>query len=157
MQPAMQPATDLPATRLTNKAAIGIVLGLILLATVVFVVFGGGNESSDGGAEAMSTAEIQQADADAQTQARTAQTAIETFATDNGGQYAGATPEALQQIEPTLTAPLTVDGQASTYSVTAESETGTTFTVARDPSGLTAFTCSSPGEGNCPDSGDWAQ
>ena len=42
----------------------------------------------------------------------------------------GATPEALQHIESTLTAPLTVDAQASTYSVTAESGTGTTFTVA---------------------------
>ena len=157
MQPAMQPAADLPATRLTNRTALGIVLGLILVATVVFVVFGGGDDTSSGSAETMTAAEIQQADADAQSQARTAQTAIETFATDNEGQYAGATPEALQQIEPTLTAPLTVDAQASTYAVTAESEAGTTFTVARDPSGLTAFTCSSPGEGNCPDSGDWAQ
>ena len=156
MQPAMQPA-DIPATRLTNRTALGIVLGLILVATMVFVVFGGGGESSSGSAETLTAAEIQQADADAQSQARTAQTAIETFATDNGGQYARATPESLQQIESTLTAPLTVDAQASTYSVTAESESGTTFTVARDPAGLTAFACSPPGEGNCPVSGDWAQ
>ena len=41
MQPAMQPAADIPATRLTNRTALGIVLGLILVASMVLVVFGG--------------------------------------------------------------------------------------------------------------------
>ncbi|MDX6588080.1 MAG: hypothetical protein QOI31_2553 [Solirubrobacterales bacterium] len=157
MQPAMQPAAGIPSSRLTNRAALGIVGGLILVATLLFVVLGGGDESSDTTAETMSVAEIQQADADAQAQARTAQTAIETFATDNAGQYAGATPSALQQIESNLTAPLTVDAQATTYTLTTESETGTTFSITRDASGLTTLNCTPPGEGNCPESGDWAQ
>ncbi len=41
-------------------------------------------------------------DADAKSAARTAQTAIETFATDHQGTYVGATAGALQTIEPTL-------------------------------------------------------
>jgi hypothetical protein len=157
MQPAMQPSADIPSTRLTNRTALGIVGGLILVATLAFAVFGGGGESSDSGAESMSTAEIQQADANAQSQARTAQAAIETYATDSGGQYTGATAEALQQIESSLTASFTVDAQATTYTLTTESETGTTFSIARDASGLTTLNCAPPGEGSCPESGDWAQ
>jgi hypothetical protein len=157
MQPAMQPSADIPSTQLTNRTALGIVTGLIVVATLIFVVFGGGSEAGDSRAATMSPAETQQADADAQAQARTAQTAIETFATDNSGQYTGATPAALQQIEATLTAPLTVHAQAATYSLTVESETGTTFTVVRDPSGLTTYTCAPTGAGNCPQSGDWSQ
>ena len=41
-------------------------------------------------------------DASAKEAARTAETAVETFATDNGGSYANATPAALQNIESTL-------------------------------------------------------
>ncbi len=42
-------------------------------------------------------------DADAKAGVRTAQTAIETYATDNGGDYAGATAADLEAIEETLT------------------------------------------------------
>ena len=41
-------------------------------------------------------------DADAKSGVRTAQTAIETYATDNGGDYTGATVADLEDIEPTL-------------------------------------------------------
>src|SRR3954453_19662211 len=41
-------------------------------------------------------------DASAKESARTAETSIETFATDNQGSYANATPAALQNIESTL-------------------------------------------------------
>ena len=41
-------------------------------------------------------------DASAKTQVRTAQTAMETYATDHGGSYAGATLAALQEYEPAL-------------------------------------------------------
>ena len=41
-------------------------------------------------------------DASAKSAARTAQTAIETYATDHSGSYAGATPTLLRDIEPTL-------------------------------------------------------
>jgi type IV pilus assembly protein PilA len=41
-------------------------------------------------------------DASAKSQVRTAQTAMETYATDHGGSYAGATLAALQEYEPAL-------------------------------------------------------
>src|SRR5687767_8469903 len=41
-------------------------------------------------------------DADAKAHVRSAQTAIETYATDNNGEYTGATPNALVTIEETL-------------------------------------------------------
>ena len=41
-------------------------------------------------------------DADAKAAVRTAQTAIETYATDNGGEYTGADAAALNDIEPTI-------------------------------------------------------
>src|SRR6188508_886909 len=41
-------------------------------------------------------------DADAKAGVRSAQTAMETYATDNNGSYAGATPALLQGIESTL-------------------------------------------------------
>ncbi len=41
-------------------------------------------------------------DAQAKSAARTAETAIETYATENGGSYLNATPAILKGIEPTL-------------------------------------------------------
>ena len=43
-------------------------------------------------------------DTDAKSAARTAQTALETYATDNSGSYASATPADLENIEATLDA-----------------------------------------------------
>ena len=53
-------------------------------------------------------------DADAKSQARTAQTAIETYATENDGNYTNATPAILDGIESTL------DVETSTLPVEAE-------------------------------------
>src|SRR5688500_5342847 len=64
-------------------------------------------------------------DADAKSAVRTAQTAMETYATDNGGSYAGADPADLVAIESTLTnvgARLTVPAVAAdSYTVQVES------------------------------------
>jgi type IV pilus assembly protein PilA len=96
-------------------------------------------------------------DADAKASVRTAQTAIETYATDNDGSYAGADRPALVAIEPTLDDPpgdtLGVTGTGTTtyeLTVTAE-DTGHTFTVARD-GGETTRTCT--GGGGC-SGGTW--
>ena len=157
MQPAHQPATVGEGPRLTNRAALGIVAVLAVLLTVVFAVLGGGGDES-GAPENLSTTEVQALDADALADVRTAQTAIETFATDHNGEYGESTPEALQQIEPALAGvSLTVQGQAAEYALTVESETGTSFSITRDGTGLTTFACDAPGEGGCPESGDWAQ
>ena len=110
-------------------------------------------------------------DAQAKAAARTAQTAIETYATDHEGEYTGALDTDLVSIEETLTdvQDLIVGGTmdpevgvpagapgADNYAVGVESSTGTVFTIARDE-GVVTFGCESPGEGGCPDpDGDWS-
>ncbi len=98
-------------------------------------------------------------DADAKANARTAQTSIETFATDNDGSYATATTGDLTTIEPTLNDAnaLTLSNLATkTYTVSVDSDTGTTFTISRAADGTTTYTCDAPGSGGCPTSGSWA-
>lgn len=100
-------------------------------------------------------------DADAKASARTAQTAAETVATDNGGVYGGAngvTVAALENVESTLTgATLAVSNIADdTYTVTATSDTGNTFSINRIAGGTTTLTCTTAGDGGCPPSADWS-
>ncbi|HEY8467635.1 MAG TPA: type II secretion system protein [Solirubrobacterales bacterium] len=95
-------------------------------------------------------------DADAKSAARTAQTAIETYATDNGGSYDGATVNALVNIEQTLTdRVINVSATDDSYTVTAESETGNTFSITRNSDGTTLLECETAGEAGCPSSGTW--
>ena len=97
-------------------------------------------------------------DADAKAATRTAQTALETYATDNGNSYVGATQASLQAIEPTLTGKTITLGSlaAKTYSVTVNSEiAGQTFTIARAANGTTSFDCTVEGQAGCPTGGDW--
>ena len=93
-------------------------------------------------------------DTDAKSAARTAQTALETYATDNSGSYASATPADLENIEATLdAAQLTVVSTADTYTVTADSDTGNTFSIARLTNGDTSLTCTGS-SGGC-NGGTW--
>jgi type IV pilus assembly protein PilA len=95
-------------------------------------------------------------DADAKATARSAQTALETYATDNNGSYVGATPAALHNIEQTIQASeISLTGLAAKgYTVTATSSTGNTFSVTRDPvSGDTSQSCTVGGNGGCPTGG----
>lgn len=105
-------------------------------------------------------------DADAKTLARTAQTAIETYGTDNGGSYAAASPAALIGIEETLneadlTAPengdaLTVTSLADTYTVTVASQnTPNTFSISRAGNGTVSLTCTVGASDGCPTGGNW--
>jgi type IV pilus assembly protein PilA len=107
-------------------------------------------------------------DADAKTLARTAQTAIETYATDNGGSYAGATPAALITIESTLNNADGGDGSANgdaltvptatanTYQVTVASEnTPNTFSISRAAGGGVTLTCTVANSDGCPNGGQW--
>lgn len=111
-------------------------------------------------------------DAQAKAAARTAQTAIETYATDSEGKYTGAVPGDLEGIEPTLEdAKLLkvggaigvgggVEGEpgAETYAVGVESDTGTEFAIARS-GGTVTFDCTekAEGKGGCPKGGDWSK
>jgi len=102
-------------------------------------------------------------DSDAKAMARTAQTAIETYATDNGGSYSGATPAILDGLEPTIDALATDVNQvtvptatSNSYTVTAKSAANggaRTFTIGRTAGGAFTFTCTPVG-GGCP-SGGW--
>jgi len=96
------------------------------------------------------------ADSDAKSVAKTAQTATETYSTDNDGSYTGASLATVDDIEPTLTgAAVTVTPTAGGdgYSVVATSDTGTTFTITRAASGALTYPCSAGGVGGCPDDG----
>jgi type IV pilus assembly protein PilA len=100
-------------------------------------------------------------DADAKAAVRTAQTAIETFATDHQGAYTGANTAALVAIEPTLSdvgARLTVPAAgAKNYAVKVDSTvTGHEFTITRADTGITSLTCiPNAGAGGCPAGGNW--
>ena len=98
-------------------------------------------------------------DADAKAQANSAQTAIESYATDNNGSYVGATKAKLQAIEPTIKSTLAEPTvTANTYTVTASSTTGNTFSVTRASNGSVTYPCSSSGgnaNAGCPSSNTW--
>jgi type IV pilus assembly protein PilA len=105
-------------------------------------------------------------DADAKTLARTAQTAMETYSTDNGGSYASATAANLITIEETLNEAdltgvedgdaLTVASTADTYSVTVDSKnTPNDFTISRTATGTTNLTCTVAASDGCPTGGVW--
>jgi type IV pilus assembly protein PilA len=106
-------------------------------------------------------------DADAKALVRTAQTAVETYATDNQGSYASVTPANLITIENTLNNAnggtgakdgdaLTVTSTATTYTVTvATANTPNTFSIARAATGGTTLSCTVAGSDGCPTGGNW--
>jgi type IV pilus assembly protein PilA len=99
-------------------------------------------------------------DSDAKSAVRTAETAMETYSTDNDGKYTGADPAALEGIEPTLndTPGDSLDVVSATddsYEVAVTSDTGTTFSISRADTGRTTLSCDDPGNAGCPTGGDW--
>jgi type IV pilus assembly protein PilA len=108
-------------------------------------------------------------DAQAKSMVRSAQTAIETFATDNDGSYVGANgdPGALNAIEETISVTAsetdpylsTVTATADTYTVTVTSPvTDNTFSISRLGTGVVNYTCGPPtedGNAGCPADETW--
>ena len=99
-------------------------------------------------------------DSTAKSDARTAQTAMETWYTDHQT-YEGATKDELEKIEPAiknanklLIPTATVDGYA--LSVESKGSTKTVFTIANDK-GVVSRTCpaASYNHGGCPSDGKW--
>lgn len=99
-------------------------------------------------------------DAKAKEYAHSAQVAMETYSTDNGGSYAGATVADLEAIEPTLSS---AEFKEAKIAKAAESEyefiivgasAAQTFTV-KNVGGELEFPCTVPGEGGCPSTGKW--
>jgi type IV pilus assembly protein PilA len=97
-------------------------------------------------------------DADAKAGVRTAQTAMETYSTDNDGSYADAVEADLLAIEETLNdVDITdVTSDADSYSLTVTSTTDNTFTIARAADGQTTYSCTVEADGGCPSGGEWA-
>lgn len=98
-------------------------------------------------------------DSDAKADARSAQTAMETFATDNNGSYAGVAVADLQAIESTLSgANLAIPASTvDSYSITStQADTGNVFTISRAADGSVTYTCTTAGTAGCPSSGIWS-
>ena len=97
-------------------------------------------------------------DAQAKENAHTAQVAMETYATDNAGSYAGvaANGSQLKSIEGALNnANLAVVSTPNSYTVTlTATATGRNFSIARDSSGVLSYDCAPVG-GGCPPGGAW--
>jgi type IV pilus assembly protein PilA len=104
-------------------------------------------------------------DADAKEQVRTAQTAIETYATDNDGKYTGADATDLVAIEETLsdlgTRLSVVAATDDTYNVQVVSENDSEgagamqFRIIRNATGSLDYECVVAGKDGCPTGGDW--
>jgi type IV pilus assembly protein PilA len=99
-------------------------------------------------------------DAQAKAAARTAQTAIETYATEHGGSYEGADPAKLAAIEPTLQTSganaITVPTATPTgYTVTSTSSKSRAFSITRAGGNVT-FPCTPLG-GGCTDVTNWSK
>jgi type IV pilus assembly protein PilA len=100
-------------------------------------------------------------DAEAKSSVRTAQTAMETYATDHDGKYTGADAAALKVIETTLTNTgnrLVVDSATdSSYkvSVTSTGKDANVFSILRTDTGTTSLDCTAIDKAGCPHSGHW--
>jgi type IV pilus assembly protein PilA len=103
-------------------------------------------------------------DAKAKENAHSAQVAMETYATENGGSYKTANETELNAIEPTIkagskktTSASAVEGIIATgegtegYTIESVSSTGNVFTI-KNTKGVMTFTCTAPGTGGCPKS-----
>ncbi len=101
-------------------------------------------------------------DANAKSDAKTAQTALETISTDNNGSYASAngSKAALVNIEPTLSsanfADADVTASATGYAVTVHStgSSSNTYTITRNAGAVTR-TCAPVSTNGCPAGGTW--
>ena len=102
-------------------------------------------------------------DASAESLARNAATAMETYATNNNGSYANSTPSALNSITPALsitsstTQPYlsTASGTGTSYTIVAESPTDTAHFTLTNTNGTESFGCSPAGTGACSSASTW--
>lgn len=100
-------------------------------------------------------------DAAAKTQAGTMRTAMQVYATENKGSFAGATLAKLQEIEPTLKDTTTAIAQEvvnpTATGFTVESEAAGTNNVFKlvDTEGELERTCSTAGTAGCSAAGTW--
>jgi len=119
-------------------------------------------------------------DSKAKENAHSAQVAMETYATEHGGNYTGATVAELKLIEPTIKASakegpsgsekdsegiIVASASGKNYTLNSVSSTGNVFTI-KNTGGTMAFECTKAGSGGCPAApsgspenspGDWSK
>ena len=97
-------------------------------------------------------------DTEAKTEARTMQTAMETYYTDEQT-YAGQTAATLKAIEPAIgsgkATPLVNTAQIDNYEVQSTSKTGNVFKINKANTGVVTRSCSTGGKFGCPTNGSW--
>ena len=98
-------------------------------------------------------------DTEAKSEARTMQTAMETYYTDEQT-YVGADLAALQKIEPAIgsgkaTPSIKTAGTVDSYAVQSVSKTGNTFWITKASNGGVTRNCTTTGTKGCPSSGSW--
>jgi len=107
-------------------------------------------------------------DSKAKENAHTAQVAIETYATEHGGSYAGATAAELKKIEPTIveagsetvgteTKPkgegiVVAKATSDEYTIQSRTANGHVFEIV-NVAGTMTYPCTPPGKGGCPTTG----
>ena len=126
-------------------------LALPLAVAALFLAVGCG----DDGETTSTGAGGAKSDADARDAAVAAWLTIESYANGNADSYAGASPDELAKIEPSLSsADLEVVSTDSSFTVSVLSESGTTFSIAGG-GGSPDRTCDPPGGPGCTEGGDW--
>jgi type IV pilus assembly protein PilA len=105
-------------------------------------------------------------DAKAKEYVHTTQVAMETYSTDHGGSYEGATIAELQKIEPTIANIPYINVEAGEfnpkpgptgYTITVKgSNAEQKFTVV-NASGVLTFSCVVKSKGGCPSTGNWGE
>jgi hypothetical protein len=150
---------------LRSEAGSGVIS---LLATVLIVGLVGAlliprlTHAGSTSAPATVAAPAKAHDAEAQLLAQTAQTAMATYAAENGSGTTGATAAELGAIEPALTANgprgpylASVTGGGVDYTLVAvDPLTRNSFTLS-DTGGAVSRTCTTAGTGGCPAGGTW--
>ena len=131
-------------------------LALIPILACLTFAGGCGDDDSSTSSTGAGSGGDEALNAEAQATARKAQTAIETYAGDKNGSYAGASAQELSEIDPGLSAgDLEVVSTDSSYTITVLSASGTTFSIDGEQGGATERTCDPPGGSGCGESGDW--
>ncbi len=97
-------------------------------------------------------------DTEAKTEARTMQTAMETYYTDEQT-YAGQTAATLKVIEPAIgsgkATPAVNTAAVDNYEVQSTSKTGNVFKINKDNNGNVVRSCTTGAKFGCPTSGSW--
>jgi type IV pilus assembly protein PilA len=103
-------------------------------------------------------------DSSAESLARNAATAMETYATNNNGSYANVTLADLNSITPALNIASSTtqayldgatNGSSNSYTIVADSPTDSNKFTLTNNNGTESFTCTTAGTGSCATGGTW--